>query len=116
MKYTPKVHEQMLDELRRLDLRRYRRNLTKSFINYLKRQHSEDWGRWLKGEGITKKRKRGDAKREGDFLLDLSCGQEALVRASWETGGNGKRVQGCFFGSGQSSFGRKPEMIPPLSN
>ena len=45
VKFTPELHEKMLDGLRSLGLRRYRRNLTKSFVKYLKKQHSEDSGR-----------------------------------------------------------------------
>ena len=80
--YTPSVHDVILKALRRWMLKRYRLNLIRSFLEYLKKKHGE----WRSKKGMKRGCKRGRDNVGNELRRDLTCGVDVLIVTgdSWE--------------------------------
>ena len=85
------AHDRLFTHLRWLSLRRFRRNVYQSFLNYMQRKYKEKWGtlrdlynqlRNTSRGKLTRRLTRIVGKVSGtDFLRDLDNGREAVERA-----------------------------------
>ncbi len=123
------AHLNLFAGLRRLMLRKYRRNLTKSFSTYAKKRYGENWTDELKGRGKlfellskpknnisnNKKRKRGYDREQKhtlmssslvkDLHIDVEVASEGIRRVcDFDDGGSGDETNWWDWSGGSTLF------------
>ena len=94
--YNQTLHEPLFTSLRKLLIRRYRKNVLQSLLRYLHKQHSKAPNSYLTIHCLGKsirvsswvKTRRQTSKKAGRYWnlhRDLEVGRDAVTRAAWST-------------------------------
>jgi hypothetical protein len=105
--YDSKTHKVLFDALRKLLIRRYRKNVLQSLLRYLNKRHSNGseydtnvvFGKRFKVSSWVRN-KRKLSKKQGKFWelsQDLDVGRDAIRRAAWSTWWNWDNGSTLYF-------------------